>query len=796
MVTARPASHSTRNLPAWQEAFSVPALLLLLTLVYFWPQVGQGKALYWGDIGLYFTPMASFLHDNLRAGRLPLWNPLILCGAPYVGNPQTWPLYPFTFLLPAVSAPYFLSLTVAAHVWLAGLGAYLFLRRAMSVGVGAALLGATTFMFSGWLVSKEQFPNMVQAAAYLPWALWGLDRILAPAEAPSSSLTPVASDRPSPPSARSSLGRGGLARGRGALTFGLILGLQLLAAHAQMTLLTLYLAAAWGLFRLPQNWGRGGLPTLFGRLALAGVVAAGLSAGQVLPTLQLFHDGWRQQLSFRIVNRFYLPLNQSANWVLPDLHGNPFFGNFTARGNFWETCCYVGWLPFLAALVGAIFAWRRGGDPRVRFWAGAFIVAYLMALGGGAGHAHGLYWLAYRVLPGFHSFHDPARCLVWATFAVAVLAAAGLDVLLAHVRKPIPIAALALLLAFADLAWFGRTIYPLADPATLHPTTATVTALQNDPAFQAHQARFLAPDSARVWQRFSSHHAYRQDEANYQSLWADTLTPNLPMTYDILDAYGYEPVTRKDTQEVTGAVNSAFRPNAPTAERNQAAAWAGMLGVRAVATDRVHPPEPSLPGLTPLRSDVTLPPPSARSDESKTYLSGNTRWQPRARLMTDFVSVTTPEQGLARVSDALLNPAKSPVDLGRTLIVAGPVPFPSVAAPPSAAAITGDTPDRVTVAASVTRPALLVLADTGHPGWRVTVDGRPAPLLSADGCLRAVALPQSGRHQITFFYRPAMFLLGLYLTLLTLAGLLGAGVYGTARKFGEELSAVPAKEAP
>ena len=116
MVTARPASHSTRKPRAWQEAAGVPLLLLGLTLIYFWPQVGRGRALYWGDIGLYFTPMTQFLHDNLRAGRLPLWNPLILCGAPFVGNPQTWPLYPLTALLPVVSAPYFLSLTVAVHV--------------------------------------------------------------------------------------------------------------------------------------------------------------------------------------------------------------------------------------------------------------------------------------------------------------------------------------------------------------------------------------------------------------------------------------------------------------------------------------------------------------------------------------------------------------------------------------------------------------------------------------------------------------------------------------------------------
>ena len=135
--------------------------------------------------------------------------------------------------------------------------------------------------------------------------------------------------------------------------------------------------------------------------------------------------------------------------------------------------------------------------------------------------------------------------------------------------------------------------------------------------FRAHQARFLAPDSARVWQRFSSHRAYRQDEPEYQRLWADTLTPNLPMPYGLPDAYGYEPVTRKDTQEVLGAVNAAFRPNAPAEERAQAAAWAGMLGVRAVVTDRVRPPEASLPGLAPLGSDDSLPSTDARTDQAE-----------------------------------------------------------------------------------------------------------------------------------------------------------------------------------
>ncbi len=708
MVTARPFSYSTRNRPAWQEAAAVAAILFGLTLVFFWPQVGQGRALYWGDIGLYFTPMAEFLRDSLRRGVLPLWDPLILCGTPYVGDPQTWPLYPVSALLPLLPAPYFLSLTVALHVWLAGLGTFVFARRSLDLGRRAALLGAVTFMFGGWLVSKEQFPNMVQAASYLPWVLWSEDRVIL------------------------------AGRRRDALTLGLILGLQLLAAHAQMTLWTLYLAAAWGLFRLPQC---GRLILLPARLAPAGAVAFGLSAGQVLPTLQLFHDGWRQDLPFRVVNRFYLPLNQTANWVLPTLHGQPLHGNFTARGNFWETCCYVGLLPFLLAVFGAAGGLRRGGGARVRFWAVTFIVGVLMALGGGADSRPGPYWLAYHTLPGFHSFHDPARCLIWSSFALAVLAAAGLERIRHRVRRPRVLAAIVVLLAFADLAHFGRTIYPLADPGTLFPVTRTVAALQNDPQILAHQARFMAPDSARVWQRFTGHKDYRQDAPGYQALWADTLTPNLPMAYGLPDAYGYEPVTRRDAQQALGALQSLFRPNAPYAERDRAAADAGFYGVRFVATDRVLPPEPSLPGLTPLFADPSLPPLTTKrgAQVSRVFLSLNSRWQPRARLV---------------------------MSLG--------------GASPAPARITEDTPDRVTVTADDTGQPYLLLADTLHPGWSATVDSRPVTISRAAGFLRAVPLPGPGPHTVVFAYRPVTFLLGLYLTLLTAGGLLGAAVFGLA----------------
>jgi len=710
-TTVRPRWQAT-----WRERTWPPVLLAVLTLLYFWPQLVRGRALYWGDIGLYFLPMQGFLRQNLLAGRVPLWNPLILCGTPYVGNPQTWPLYPVSALLPFVSAPYFLNLTVALHVWLAGVGTWLFARRALGVGTGAALLAAVTFMFGGQFVSKEQFPNMVQAMAWLPWVLWALDRTLR---------------------AR---------RVRDALTLGLVLGMQLLAAHVQMTVLTLYLAAAWAVF-CRGGFGEGAAPRqgkrTGGLLLLSLALACGLSAGQILPTLALFRDAARQRLSFTVVNRFYLPWAELTNFLLPRRHGHPFDGNWAAPGNFWETCCYVGWVPFALAAWGAVSAWRRRRANRetkpearaARFWTGVFVVGLWMALGGGGG----LYFLAYRVLPGFRSFHDPARCLLPACFALSLLAAWGWERFVGvwgRFPRQALAAALVLALAYVDLAHFGRTLYPLADPGTLSPVSANVARVLADPDIRAGQARIIAPTD-RVWVRFTSYKDYEQDVPGYQQDWADTLTSNLTMAYSLPDAFGYEPVGLRDAQGATAHAAWSLSPQAGRDEATRACRMAGEFAVKYVAVCRVVPPERTLPGLVPVRSSPTLAPPGDRhmgGAAARIFLSRNALWLPRAHLDGSPLPAALSDGGPDRVTASFIVPP----------------------APPAA------------------RPAWLLLADTRAPGWEATLDGRAVPIHSYDFCLRAVAAGPAGPHRVVFSYRPTAYLLGLYLSLLAWGVLAGA----------------------
>ncbi len=87
---------------------------------------------------------------------------------------------------------------------------------------------------------------------------------------------------------------------------------------------------------------------------------------------------------------------------------------------------------------------------------------------------------------------------------------------------------------------------------------------------------------------------------------------------------------------------------------------------------------------------------------------------------------------------------------------------------------------RVQLSATTGAPAILVLTDVVYPGWRARVDGRDAPLLTADHIFRAVYLPP-GEHTVEFEYEPTAFRLGAAISLATLALLLGFGALYLAR---------------
>ena len=91
--------------------------------------------------------------------------------------------------------------------------------------------------------------------------------------------------------------------------------------------------------------------------------------------------------------------------------------------------------------------------------------------------------------------------------------------------------------------------------------------------------------------------------------------------------------------------------------------------------------------------------------------------------------------------------------------------------PSESVAVVKYQPQRVELSASLERPGLVILADVYYPGWRLTIDGTPAPILRANRMMRGAAV-RAGKHTLVYTYEPETFRVGAMVSSAALLGLL------------------------
>lgn len=365
----------------------LPILTLAVAwLAFFWryllPAGGQAGILAVGDFTHQFYAYRLFTVGWLREGILPLWNPHIYLGHPFAGDVQSGLYYPPALLLDGVGAllpryPLYLTeLESLAHILLAAIGTYAFLRRLGRSGV-AALLGAFTFGFGGFVTGYPplQVP-VVESIAWLPLFLLGLDETL---REPS--------------------------RKRGVPLAGGALGLSMLAGHYQMVAYLGLLGLAYAAFLIGLR------PSPCGRvlLRLTAVLVGGtlLGAANLVPGLEFIGYSDRVGASYTELSGGF-PWSDLRQLVVPD----------------WLTLwspMYVGLLPLFLSGVALVRGRRRAR----LFWSGVALFSLLLS----TGRNGPLYPLFYHLVPGFQLFRSQERAIVAFSFALAVLAAHGLDLL-------------------------------------------------------------------------------------------------------------------------------------------------------------------------------------------------------------------------------------------------------------------------------------------------------------------------------------------------------------------------------
>jgi hypothetical protein len=104
-------------------------------------------------------------------------------------------------------------------------------------------------------------------------------------------------------------------------------------------------------------------------------------------------------------------------------------------------------------------------------------------------------------------------------------------------------------------------------------------------------------------------------------------------------------------------------------------------------------------------------------------------------------------------------------------------------------------PLRVELEATLDFPGIVILADVHYPGWSLTIDDRPAPILRVNRLMRGAAV-QAGKHRLVYTYDPRSFRVGGWISLagLSLLAVLCLGLWirrPVATSWGGESPAAP-----
>ena len=115
-----------------------------------------------------------FIVQAIEIREIPLWNPYLFSGVPFLASGQHSLLYPFSvifYLLPLSSAYGWFMLS---QYFLAGVLAYVFIRG-LGVGRLGAVVGGLTYQLSLFMVVSAVFPMIVAGAIWLPLMLLAVE---------------------------------------------------------------------------------------------------------------------------------------------------------------------------------------------------------------------------------------------------------------------------------------------------------------------------------------------------------------------------------------------------------------------------------------------------------------------------------------------------------------------------------------------------------------------------------------------------------------------------------------------
>ena len=718
--------------PRWITNVGIVLYFALLTFALFGDLLTTSRAVVSGvdmDVDQQYFAWRSFAFGELRAGRLPVWNPYPFGGVPALGNFQNAVLYPPNVLHLLMPTGRAINWIFALHVFLAGVLAATWCRSRRS-GVIASALGGTVYALGGPFILHVYAGhlNYLTTLTWTPLLFLATDRIVSGRTAGGAWML-----------------------GAFAVAMQVLSGCPQPAYYAGLAIL---MYAALRLVRSPlRGWLRAGG-------AIAGMFLCGalLSGSQLLPAIEAGRESVRAEpLDYATAESYSLPPANLLTLISPYPFGDDFVTPYAGEWLIWEMSLFVG--P--AALVLAFLCITRSKRRIDRAAAVLALITIILALGSQTP----LFKLLYHALPGWDRFRAPVRFNVILSLMLAALAARGFDLLLRR-RFLAMRAAVGVLVAASVVAAFALVVR--ARPESLAALLENTSQLARSASHASGQllrsalmlgqvgivllllrrARWIAYALAallvadlflaagRAIERFQPH-------AEAPAAWRDALASrkldervltiaaskaNLAAQLGAEDAWGYDPA--------------------------MPSRWAGLVGNLLGADPRagdfvVRTLQPS-PVWSMLRVRQALPPTQTLNEEP----------MPRVALIDDAVVVNGPKESLAAVLDPSFDPRR------RVVLESQPNPAPRPGAT-GTVEVTRREPSRLEITAETRLPMILLITDAYSAGWRVRSlmgAGRVTyDLLPANHALRAIPLG-AGRHNLILEYAPPSVATGLWIS--------------------------------
>src|SRR5262249_51630484 len=134
-----------------------------------------GAMLFTEDAGDTHYPFLAFLQHSLHQGRIPLWNPFILCGQSFSGHTNTPIYYPANYLVYWLRPDRYIIWHEALHMAWGGLGMWSLARR---WGLGYAWVAGLLYSICSPIVSDVERYHIPQILGWAPWFLAWTERSL------------------------------------------------------------------------------------------------------------------------------------------------------------------------------------------------------------------------------------------------------------------------------------------------------------------------------------------------------------------------------------------------------------------------------------------------------------------------------------------------------------------------------------------------------------------------------------------------------------------------------------------